>query len=162
MTPLGANHDISSFDCGAPELTRWLGQAHTAQERDTARVFVVADEHHRVLAYSALVVGSTSPRSLPSRARGGLSADIPMVLLGRLAVDQAHQRSGLGDLMLIDAVRRAIEVRERAGTRLLAAHPRDELARRWYEHKGLASTTDGRLCYLRLRDAAPPREPDTR
>lgn len=112
MTPtvelLGPHHNLNQFDSGAPELDLWLaGSARQSHDRDTARVLVIADVDGAVLAYSALVVGTVSRRSLSSRAASGLPQEVPAVLLGKLAVTRIGRSAGLGSALLGHAARQA-------------------------------------------------------
>lgn len=148
-------HVLEGFDSGADELDRWLtASAQQAQKRDTARVYVLLGPDSRVLAYSALVVATVERGVLASRAGRGLPAQIPAVLLAKLAVDRTAQSRGLGRLLLSHAAKQALEVRERAGVRLLVTEARDDAARAWYMRRGMSALTDQRTCYARLADLA--------
>jgi GNAT superfamily N-acetyltransferase len=154
---LAARHDLTRLDSGAAELDSWLERAAwQAHGRDTARVYVVSDRDGTVIAYSALVVATLSRRALSSRAASGLPAEVPAVLLAKLAVDRTQQGAGVGAALLRHAARQALEVRDRVGVRLLVAEARDEAARAWYTANGLTSLSDGRTCYVRLKDLSGP------
>jgi GNAT superfamily N-acetyltransferase len=56
------------------------------------------------------------------------------VLIGRLAVDQRHQGKGIGTLLLHDAFMRCLEVAEISGWNAIVVDPKDDAARRFYEH----------------------------
>lgn len=93
--------------------------------------------------------------SAPERvAKGGVPAQVPCLLLARLAVDVREQGSGLGRGLLVDALRRSVRVEGEVGIRALLIHARDEDARDFYLHYGeCASPTDPlHLCRL-LRHA---------
>jgi len=62
--------------------------------------------------------------------------DVPVVLLGRLAVDRAEQGKGLGGFLLIDALRRAEHLAERIGVRAVEVDAIDATARRFYARRG--------------------------
>jgi GNAT superfamily N-acetyltransferase len=146
-------HKVDEFLSGAVELDAWLREAaKQAEARDSARVYVIVDDSRRVLAYSALTVGVLSRASVSSRAAGGLSSNIPAVLLGKLAVDSSQQGSRYGSALLAHAVMTALSVRHAVGVRLLYADARDEVAAKWYESKKLKTASDGRTCYTRLSD----------
>ncbi len=140
-------------------MDRWLSTAaRQSNERDTVRVYVVCDDSDVVVAYSALVVGTLSKERLPSRARSGLPAQVPGVLLVKLAVDRSQQEgAGLGGVLLGHAARSALAVRRLAGARLLFTEARDEAAKnakKWYVSKGMDSLGDSLFCYTRLKDLA--------
>ena len=77
-------------------------------------------------------------------AKGLPTIDIPVVLLGRLAVDRSVQGQGLGEYLLIDALRRATHVSEHIGTRAVEVHALDEAARRFYLKHGFVPLRDDR------------------
>jgi GNAT superfamily N-acetyltransferase len=146
-------HVLDEFDSGADELDRWLAvSARQAQQRDTARVYVVAEQNGRVLAYSALVVATVERAVLASRARSGLPTQVPAVLLAKLAVDRTACSRGLGRSLLGHAAQQALEVRQRVAARLLVTEARDDDARAWYLARGMSALQDGRTCYARLAD----------
>lgn len=76
------------------------------------------------------------------------------MLLGRLAIDRKAQGSGLGRLLVRDAILSTLVAADRIGVRLLLVHAlRDELAA-FYAALGFrASPTDPLQLYLLLSDA---------
>ena len=72
------------------------------------------------------------------------------MFLARLAVDQTWQGKGLGLALVVDAVRRVLQVAEIAGVRAMAVHAKDEAALRFYEHLGFTPFPDQRLTLYRL------------
>ncbi|WP_210418247.1 GNAT family N-acetyltransferase [Ruania zhangjianzhongii] len=76
------------------------------------------------------------------------------MLLGRLAVDRRAQGSGLGRLLLRDAVLSTLAAADRVGVRLLLVHALHERAARFYQALGFRqSPTDALHLYLLLSDA---------
>jgi GNAT superfamily N-acetyltransferase len=150
---LSLQHGVDSFDSGAPELDGWLKQhAHPAMARDTAKVYVVVDDNDVVAGYCAVVVAATSRDSLSKKSGRGLPADIPSILLAKLAVDERFKGRGIGKALLGQALRVSLQVRERVGVRLFVADARDEAARAWYELQGMEHLPGELKCYARLRD----------
>jgi len=152
---LAAHHDLEDFASEASELNLWLtSSARQSNDRDTARVYVICNANARVIAYSALVVGTISRETLRSRAASGLPQHVPAILLAKLAVDRSYLSSGLGTQLLSHAIRISLEVKERVAVRLLFAEARDQVAHDWYVSRGMSSAKDGRTCYARLKDFA--------
>lgn len=91
-------------------------------------------------------------RQLPD---GGVPAQIPCLLLARLAVDRSEQNRKVGKGLLVDAIRRAVRVSEDVGVRALLIHARDEDARAYYEHQAefVRSPTDPLHLFLQLKHA---------
>ncbi len=55
------------------------------------------------------------------------------MILTRLAVDKEHQRKGLGQALLKDALLRTAQAADIAGIRCLLVHAKDDAAQQWYE-----------------------------
>lgn len=70
---------------------------------------------------------------------------IPCVRLGRLAVDLRYQRKRLGELLLMDAMRRVRAIQEHAGVAGLFVDALDEPAARFYTHFGFQAFADDPL-----------------
>jgi GNAT superfamily N-acetyltransferase len=102
--------------------------------KDLARTFVaVLPGHGRVLGYYALASHRVRFESLPDdQAKGLPKIDVPVVLLGRLAVDRSTHGQGLGQFLLIDALRRALQVSKEVGIRAVEVDAIDEHARTFY------------------------------
>ena len=76
---------------------------------------------------------------------------IPVMLMGRLAVDRSQQGKGLGRALLKDAILRTLKAAEIAGMRALLVHALDEKAAGFYQHNGfLVSPIDPLVLMLPL------------
>jgi len=142
---LSGVHEQDSFDCGEPALNVWLQRfAGQYERRDLARTYVaVLESDPRVLGYYALSNHLVRYEALPEEQAKGLPAvDIPVVLLGRLAVDMAVHGQGLGQHLLIDALRRAAHIAEHIGIRAVEVHALNDDARRFYLKFGFSSLID--------------------
>ena len=151
---LRADHNVSAFDCGKPELTEWLRRfALTNQQAESARVYVV-HRGGRIVGYYALVSSAVSRSNAPVRVGQGLANHpVPVVLLARLAVDAGEQRQGLGAALLKDAFLRVVRAADEIGVRALLVHAQDEEARAFYEHFDFEpSPTDPLHLFLLLKD----------
>ena len=58
---------------------------------------------------------------------------LPVMVLGRLAVDKRLQRRGIGTGLLRDAVLRTVQAAEIAGIRAILVHAISAAAKRFYE-----------------------------
>ena len=96
------------------------------------------------LSQSAILLGE-----LPNAIKKKLPRypDVPVTLLGRLAVDGSAQGTGLGAVMLGDACRRATAVASEVASVGVLVDAIDENAARFYEHFGFValSAACGRL-----------------
>ena len=76
-------------------------------------------------------------------------------MLGRLAVDRAFHRQGIGSALLRDAVLRAVQAAEIAGIRAILVHAISESAKRFYEQYGfVASPVDPMTVMITIAEAA--------
>jgi GNAT superfamily N-acetyltransferase len=144
---LDEKHDRSDFDCGQPMLNEWLrSMAGQFDRRDLARTFVAARPGANVvLGYYSLSSHRVIHHTLPAEAAKGLpKLDVPVVLLGRLAMDQRVQGQGLGAHLLVDALGRALHISREIGVRAVAVDAIDDSARQFYQKFGFRSLLDDR------------------
>lgn len=126
--PLVATHLLNDFECGEHTLDDWLKRrAISNQLSGASRTFVVVDNESRVFGYYAMAAGAVR-RNMPD--------PVPVMVLGRLAVDRRAQGIKLGAAMLQDAVNRAIVVSQNTGVRALLVHALHDRAKQFYEHYG--------------------------
>ncbi|MEW5944273.1 MAG: GNAT family N-acetyltransferase [Pseudomonadota bacterium] len=151
--PLTEHHDLASFTCGQDSLDTWLKRrALNNQRTGASRVFVVCDEE-RVVAYYALASGAVAMDHAPGRFRRNMPDPIPVVVLGRIAVDQAYQGQGLGRAMIQDAGRRVIHAADTIGIRGVIVHALSDEARTFYERVGFEpSMLDSMTLLITLPD----------
>lgn len=135
--PLAATHLFSDFECGEQTLDEWLKRrAMNNQLTGATRTFVVADSELHVLGFYALAVGAVSHQLATNAVRRNMPDPIPVMVLGRLAVDRRTQGIKLGAAMLQDALKRTLAVSESAGVRALLVHALHERAKQFYQHHG--------------------------
>jgi GNAT superfamily N-acetyltransferase len=72
----------------------------------------------------------------PGRVRRNMPDPVPVMVLGRLAVDQTVQGRAIGPALLRDAVLRTLQAAEIAGIRAILVHAISERAKRFYEKWG--------------------------
>ncbi len=145
---LAGNHDRQGFDCGRQELNDWLRQvARQHQDKGLSKTFVaVRDEApDRVCGYYALTLAELETHHLPEAWRKKLPRRIPGVRLGRLAIDREFQGKGLGELLLVEALRRALRIYAEAGGIGLFVDALDEQAAGYYRRFGFAASPDNPL-----------------
>lgn len=142
---LGSQHDRSAFDCGQASLNDWLKlRAGQFAKRDLARTYVLvrADEVE-VFGYYALSTHHVRFESLPGDQSKGLPhSEIPVVLLGRLAVDRSVRGQGLGKVLLVDSLRRVQHLADHVGVRGMEVDALDDSARAFYIKFGFVPLLD--------------------
>jgi len=135
--PLADIHDGDQFACGVPALDDWLRRrALNNQSSGASRTFVVTDETGRVLGYYALAAGAVAHASASGAIRRNMPDPIPVLVLGRLAVDRDAQGLGIGKGLLKDAVSRTVIIARQVGVRALLVHALDEQAAAFYQAFG--------------------------
>jgi GNAT superfamily N-acetyltransferase len=151
---LSKDHVLSFFDCGKLQLDDWLKRFALAnQQSDAARTYVV-QRASRVVGYYSLSAGSVRREESPARVAKGLAKHpIGVILLARLAVDRAEQGTGLGRLLLTDALSRALSASEAIGARAILVHAIDDEAGAFYKRFGFEpSPLDPRQLLLLMKD----------
>lgn len=137
---LTEHHDVSSFDCGHRELNDWLARQGIVSEAKSARTYVVARDG-RVVAYYCLATGSVTRSDLPSaKLRKNKPDQVPIMVIGRLAVDLKSQGRGFGQALLKDAILRILTAHDAVGVRAILVHAIDDKAFDFYRQFGFQST----------------------
>jgi GNAT superfamily N-acetyltransferase len=142
---LEKRHVRSAFVCGQPLLDEWLkDRAGQFDRRDLSRTFVATRSDELVVrGYYALSTHRVIYDALPAvEAKALPRLDVPVVLIGRLAVDRNFQGQGLGSMLLIDALRRAVHISEQVGMRAVEVDAIDDAARSFYLKFGFRPLLD--------------------
>lgn len=142
---LEKSHDRTNFECGQPLLDEWLkDRASQFDRRDLSRTFVATrPELVAVLGYYAISTHRVVYEVLPTAEAKGLPRlAVPVLLIGKLAVDRRAQGQGLGALLLVDALRRALQISEQVGIRAVEVDAIDDAARKFYMKFGFRSLLD--------------------
>ena len=148
VLPLAGSHDRQGFDCGRQELNDWLRQvARQHQDKGLSKTFVAIREEapECICGYYALMLAELENRHLPAAWRKKLPRRIPGVRLGQLAVDNAFQGKGLGELLLVDALTRTRRIVTEAGGVGLFVDALDAQAAGYYRHFGFQAAPDNPL-----------------
>lgn len=150
---LNSGHDLSTFDCGVPELDAWLKRRALQNDVSGASRTFVVTAGGRVVGYYALAAGAVSREKATPKARRNMPEPIPVMVLGRLAVDREHQGTGLGTALLRDALLRTLRAAEAVGIRAVLLHAVSEEAKRFYLHWGFSpSPVDPMTLMITLAD----------
>lgn len=142
------------FDCGQAALNQFLQRYALINQKVNSAQTYVSCQDDVVVGFYSLAVGGADPQAAPSRVMKGLARHpVPVMIPARLAVDKAHQRQGLGQALLRDALLRTAQAADIAGIRCLLVHAKDEAARRWDESWEFEpSPTDPYHLFLMLKD----------
>ena len=146
------------FDCGHLSLNQWLLRRALKNEAEGAsRTFVVCEESADkkiVVGYYSLATGCVYHSEANNKVKRNMPDPVPMMLLGRLAVDLRWRGKGLGSGLLKDAVERTVKVATEVGIRGLFVHAINDEAKRFYKYHGFfeSSVADLQLMIV-LKDA---------
>lgn len=155
IEPLASHHDRGQFDCGVETLDRYLRQQASQNARkNVAAVFVaVLNGSPAVLGFYTLAMAAVRLHDLPAETARRLPRypAVPAVRLGRLAVDVSARGQGVGALLLIDALHRAL--RSEIAWTAVVVDAKDAAARGFYAKFGFTPLADSELNLYLLRSA---------
>lgn len=135
IEPLDAGHDTAAFDCGKPELNRWLEKYALLNQRTGVSRTLVLCRDAEILGFYALAPGSMQRTNAPPPLAEDMgNFPVPVVILARLAVALDEQDKGYGAELLRDAMVRAARGADAVGGRALIVHAKDEEAAGFYQH----------------------------
>ena len=134
--PIKLEHQLIDFNSNNAELDDWLKKrALKNEDSGASRIYVVIVEQ-TVIAYYCLTNGSVLNLTAPGRIRRNMPDSIPVMVIGRLAVDCNWQGKGIGRALVSDAVLRTLQAANIAGIRAILVHAISEEAKQFYEKCG--------------------------
>ncbi|OCQ98206.1 GNAT family acetyltransferase [Nostoc sp. MBR 210] len=138
--PIKPEHELTDFNSGNAELDEWLQKRALNNEASGAsRTYVVTIEQ-TVIAYYCLANGSVLNTTAPGKVRRNMPNTIPVMVIGRLAVDSNWQGKGIGRALVRDAVIRTLQAANIAGIRAILVHAMSEEAKQFYEKCGFVAS----------------------
>ena len=147
---LRAEHDRKAFSCGVEPLDRYFREQATQDiRRRVSACYVAIDEATSAIAgYYTLAAGGVPLDEIPSQLAKRLPryASVPVVRMGRLAVDQHYRGKKLGAALLWDAVLRATQSEIAAFA--LVVDAKDTTAADFYRHHGFVALDDEQRRWL--------------
>jgi GNAT superfamily N-acetyltransferase len=152
--PIGPGHDLEHFDCGVAALDDWLKRRARRNEIEGASRTFVTCLGRRVLGYYSLAAGSVLRDLATGKVRRNMPDPVPVLLIGRLAVDKTAQGHHVGTDLLRDAVLRIVGAAETVGARAILVHALSERAKSFYERHGFdASLVEPMTLMVTIEDA---------
>ena len=107
-----------------------------------------------VAGYYCLSASSLTREETTSSLRRNMPDPIPVILIGRLAVDKRFAGNGLGASLLQEAILKGIEVSQLVGARALVVHAISESAENFYRKFGFTLVPNtARVMYITMADA---------
>jgi len=145
-------HRRDVFDCGVPELNRYLKEQASQDMRrlasgcwvltaitDPSSILGFYTLSHEGIELSHLPENKALLKKLPRYPRLGA------ILLGRLAVSASQQGKGIGQKLLMDALHRSAQ--DEIPASLLVVDAKDAHAEAFYLRFGFERLSSGRLFY---------------
>lgn len=149
IEPLAKIHDRAAFFCGYEELDRYIKEraSQEARKQISAPFVLVEGGDNRVIGYYSLSATCILLDDLPEKTAKKLPRypDVPATLLGRLAVDSRYKGRGHGELLLMDALRRAFQATMDVASFAIVVDPKDKKSRSFYEHYEFVAFPDQNL-----------------
>lgn len=127
---LADHHDVAGFSCGVAALDDWLKRRARANQASGASRTFVACHGNVVAGYYGLAPGAAGVAA-PGRFRN-MPDPIPVVILGRLAIDAAQHGHGLGRALFRDAALRVLNAAGAIGIRGILVHAVSNEAKKFY------------------------------
>jgi GNAT superfamily N-acetyltransferase len=144
IEPLTTKHNREAFDCGDESLNSFLKRyARQNAEKGFGRTFVAVKENEPTI-YGYYTISSNSfgyeivPENLPRYP-------VPVVHLGRLAVDKSAQGQRLGRSLLAHALERSVTIAEQLGIYAVEVYALNLQAQKFYLDFGLTALKDDKL-----------------
>jgi GNAT superfamily N-acetyltransferase len=146
---LASHHDRAGFDCGEPALDDFLRrQAGQLQRRGFGKTYVaVGEDGAAVLGFVTVSVGQIAAVSMPPTLKLP-RYPVPILRIGRLAVDHRQQGQGIGQDLLAFALHLALDFADRVGLWAVVVDAKHEAAAAWYQRLGFIATLDDPLCLI--------------
>jgi GNAT superfamily N-acetyltransferase len=136
--PFQSTHDVTRFDCGKVPLNDWIRDTALRSEGRTSRCYVVA-QRNVVVGFYCIAAGAVQHQGAPRKLRQNSPDPIPVVIIGRLAVDKTLQGRGIGRGMLKDSLLRITKASELVGARAVIVHAVDQESVPFYARYGFRS-----------------------
>lgn len=145
-----SRHDREPFDCGVDDLNVWLKQhANQSGKKGSALTRVLVDEGEgRVFGYYAQAAYRLMGEELALAFSAPQKYPMSCVLLARLACCLSVSGQGLGEMLLLHALRSCTRVSEEIGVQFVVVHAISEGAATFYEKYGFERFADHPLHLL--------------
>ena len=139
MQPLGEHHDRAVFSCGKDPLDQYLrNQAGQAVAKNLAAVSILTPDGKKIAGYYTLSSHAVKLDEIPEGIAKKLTRmqEIPATLLGRLARSIEFRGQGIGAVLLVDALKRALQNSAHVASWAVIVDAKDEEAAKFYRDYG--------------------------
>ncbi|WP_439333574.1 GNAT family N-acetyltransferase [Thiomicrorhabdus cannonii] len=111
-------HDRKRFDCGVDALNNYLKViANQQSKRDNTRTFVLECEadHSQIVGFYTLTMATIDLGALPNKLQTKHRHSTSAGLIARLAVDKHFKGQGVGEWLLVDALKKLLSASDTVG-----------------------------------------------
>jgi predicted GNAT family N-acyltransferase len=154
-TLLKSVHRKNDFDCGKAMLNSYIQQqANQDMQRHLSVCFVIVDNDDLVKGYYTLSNAGIDRDLIPEHIKNKLPKsynNLPVTLLGRLARDKKYMGERLGEILLLDALKRCYDTSATVGSMAVVVDPIDEEAKNFYLKYGFVLLPDSRKLFLTMK-----------
>jgi len=154
--PLSTKHNRGPFESGTDLLDRYFKhQAKQDVERKLSACFVYETaDRNEIIGYYTLSSASIPQEIIPQEFRKRLPksySSIPVILLGRIAIDKRSQGKGVGKMLLIDALKRCHSTSYTLGSFAVVVDPIDGHAVKYYQRFGFVELSSSKKMFLSMK-----------
>lgn len=132
----------AAFSCGEPSLDRWLAtQARQRMESRDAVTYLLLDgepDDEKIVGYYCLSAGGVRREEAPENIARRAPEPIPVMRMGRFAIDTRYQRHGWGAELLREALLSAVAAGTLIGARALLVDAISDRAAAFYLRFGFS------------------------
>lgn len=146
-------HDRSQFSCEENTLTEYLKKyANQDQKENISACYVLAD-NYVVIGYYTISTGSIPKDLVPSEysKKLGKYEHLPIIKIGRLARDIKYKNKNIGQFLLVDALKRALDISKNIGSFAVLVDPINDVVRNWYAQYGFVSALDNNQMIINMK-----------
>lgn len=151
---LEKNHDKSDFKCGQKSLDNYIKLTAKKDVNSDLSVCFVLEKDNKVIGYYTLSSSNEDIGDIPEDLEKKIKSrypEVPIILIGRLAIDENYQGQGLGRLLLIDSLKRIYDTSLNIGVFAVSVDPIDDKAKEFYHKFGFISLKDSKRMILPMQ-----------
>lgn len=131
-------HDRAAFTCEHEVLVAYLKERASQEiKKHVAAVFILTPDGRTIAGYYTLSQYAVDAGDLPEEVFKALSLpkypQLPATLIGRLARSLGFKGQGVGELLLMDALKRALNHSRSIASVAVVVDAKDAVAKAFYE-----------------------------
>lgn len=152
--PYDRKYNRKNFSCGKTPLDNYILKNATKDVKAGAcTCFVILNDKEEVVGYYTLSTESIPKEEASKEFQKTIKYDsIPVILLGRLARDNSVKGQGYGRFMLVEALKRSVQVaKEHIGAVAVIVDPIDQEAISYYAKYGFTMLPDSGRMFMSIK-----------